>query len=400
MTTHFLLSCSISANVRQSVQIKFKDLNLPQSVIDTLEGSNAVSLRPNLSNALKEELDNLRLLQRELYDSYCIHFGDNHFLTATYFSEAKKQLAYIKQQAAEANRKLAGLWAAEFGRWKETAEGILRPLFQDEESYLLAVDAYMHIFPGRDSYQEAISVYILGPLPTSLKKVESPDDASNVSAVLEYENYINTAVVLEAAKANAADKALAIGAELIDDLDCRSSSKVGKQQTGSDKKRGSWEVTANKLKLIADSVSGFDKLAELAESLLATGKEMSADAAAIPSSATKRMRATEKFYSLQEEIRAELETICSTRDSTQGLEKLKHSLALSTEYAALCERIKNAENVGVLNFLAPKVALEIDIYEQRGKKLRKLLAQRKELISCASGDGIDNLLNEIQEADF
>ena len=84
----YLLSCSISANVRQSIQVKFNDLKLPASVVDTLEKNNTVSLRPNLSNALKAELDALRVMQRELYDSYCLHFGDNHFVTSNYFEEA------------------------------------------------------------------------------------------------------------------------------------------------------------------------------------------------------------------------------------------------------------------------------------------------------------------------
>ena len=75
MTSHYLLTCSISADVRQSVQIKFDDFKLPKSVIETLQKNNTVSLRPNLSNALKAELDSLRVMQRELYDSYCIHYG-------------------------------------------------------------------------------------------------------------------------------------------------------------------------------------------------------------------------------------------------------------------------------------------------------------------------------------
>ena len=59
MTSHYLIACSISADVRQSVQIKFDDLKLPPSVIETLQKINTVSLRPNLSNALKKELDGL-----------------------------------------------------------------------------------------------------------------------------------------------------------------------------------------------------------------------------------------------------------------------------------------------------------------------------------------------------
>ena len=61
---NYLLSCSISASVRQSIQIQFDDLKLPASVINTLEQNNTVSLRPTLSTALKTELDSLRVMQR------------------------------------------------------------------------------------------------------------------------------------------------------------------------------------------------------------------------------------------------------------------------------------------------------------------------------------------------
>ena len=99
MTNHYLLSCSISANIRQSVQIKFDDLKLPASVVDTLKKNNTVSIRPHLSNALKTELDSLRVLQRELYDCYCIHYGDCHFVTDNYFDSANQLIKEIKSAA-------------------------------------------------------------------------------------------------------------------------------------------------------------------------------------------------------------------------------------------------------------------------------------------------------------
>jgi hypothetical protein len=398
MTSHYLLSCAISADIRQSVQIKFDDLKLPKSVIDTLKQNNTVSIRPNLSNALKTKLDSLRVLQRELYDCYCIHYGDSHFVTSNYFHDANKLINEIKCEAKKANEELAGMWEEEFAKWEETTERILRPLFTDEEEYKLVFEAYMRIFPTKQEYRSPIRVSVLGPLPVSLQAVDKPDDETKVDEFIAYENSVNTQAILEAAKHQAADRALIIGAELIDDLDYRPAHKVGKQQTGSDKKRGSWEITANKLKLIADSVPGFDNLADLAEKLLEAGRDLQHE------NRTLREKATKDFYSVQETIKKELEEICNVRDSSKGLEKLKTSISLSTKFKQLCDRIKTAENVNALNLLLPDVNLELDIYEQRGKQLKKLLAQRKELIHAAGGSGLDELISEVanttEEPDF
>jgi len=390
MTIHYLLSCSISANIRQSVQIKYDDLKLPQSVISTLKKNNTVGIRPHLSNALKQELDALRVLQRELYDSYCIHYGDCHFVTSNYFNSANELIRNIRYAAKEANARLEKMWESENSKWRETTENILRPLFTDEEEYRIAYSAYMEIFPSKEEYRAPIRVSVLGPLPTTLEKVDKPIEG-DVLGTIAYENSINTEAILEAAKAQAADKALMIGAELIDDLDSRPCEKVGKQQVGSDKKRGSWEIIANKLRLISDSVPGFENLSSLSKELLEVGKDMSSNVPQL------RHKATEKFYTLQETIKQELESICNNRDSSKGLEKLKESLCLSTKYKQLCERIKSAENLNVLNFLTPEVTMELDIYEQRSKHLRKLLDQRKSLVRAASGEALDDLIAEIND---
>lgn len=389
MTSHYLLSCQISADVRQSVQLKFDDLKLPKSVIDTLEASNTVSIRPHLSSALKKELDGLRVLQRELYDRYCIHFGDNHFVTSNYFSNANALIKTIRSQAEEANARLNDLWEVEFSKWSVTTENILRPLFDDDQEYTIAFDAYMRIFPKKEEYKTPIRINVLGPLPVSLQQVDKPIEG-DIDAFIQFENAINTQQVLEAAKQGAADRALLIGAELLDDLDIRIATKVGRQQTGSEKKRGSWQITAEKLQLISDSVAGFDKLAELASQLLESGEELQSP---IPST---RQNATKKFYQVQTEIRQELEAICNSRDDSKGLEKLKKSLALSSTFNSLCSRIKAAENSNALNLLTKDVNLEVDIYEQRSKKLKKLMAQRKELIEAAGGK-LDDLIAEVAE---
>lgn len=391
MTTHYLLSCSISADVRQSVQIKFDDLKLPQSVIETLKKNNTVSIRPHLSNALKTELDALRIRQRELYDSYCIHYGDSHFVTSNYFYDARNLIKSIRLEAEEANERLKEIWQEEYERWQATTEGILRPLFVDDQEYKLAYDAYMKFFPPKGSYQKAIRVNVLGPLPISLERVDAPVE-DDIDSVIAYENTVNTQQVLEAAKQSAAERALSIGAQLIDDLDARPITKIGKQQTGSEKKRGSWEVTVTKLKLISDSVPGFEYLANLSQKMLDTGMAIQSD------DYNTRKTAKEQFRQIQEDIRKELENICQSRDETRGLEKLKQSLALSTSYKYLCDRIQATENAGALNLLMKDVNTELDIYEQRSKHLKKLLSQRKELIEAAN-QNIDELIEEVQSKD-
>jgi hypothetical protein len=392
MTSHYLLACSISADVRQSVQIKFDDLKLPQSVIETLEQNNTVSLRPNLSNSLKAELDALRVMQRELYDSYCIHYGDSHFVTSNYFQCANALIKDIRKAAEQANERLKDLWKEEFDAWHQTAYNILRPLFKEDDEFRLAHDAYLKLFPTQEEYKAPIRVSVLGPLPVSLEKVDKPIEG-DLSSLIAYENQINTQQVLEAARGNAADKALQIGAELLDDLDARSSHKIGRQQTGSNKKRGSWQLTAEKLQLISDSVPGFDKLATLAAELLDAGTRIQADDRAT------RQKATEDFVNVQQVIRDELEAICNERDESKGLEKLKQSLALSSQYKTLCERINNAENINALNLLVKDANLELDVYAQRSKQLKKLINQRKELIGEA-GENLDELICELTKREL
>lgn len=390
MTTHYLLACSISADVRQSVQIKFDDLKLPQSVIETLEKNNTVSLRPNLSNSLKGELDSLRVMQRELYDSYCIHYGDSHFVTSNYFQCANDLIKEIRKAADAANDRLKDLWKDEFDAWSETAHGILRPLFGDSDEFKLAHEAYLRLFPTCEEYKAPIRVSVLGPLPVSLVKVNKPIDG-DLESLMAYENQINTQQVLEAARNSAADRALQISAELLDDLDVRGVTKIGKQQTGGTRKRGSWQLTAEKLKLISDSVPGFDNLTKLADELLQAGHNLQAEDRAV------RQKGTEDFYRVQEEIRTELESICSTRDESKGLDKLKQSLALSSQYKTLCDRIQNAENINSLNLLVKDANVELDVYAQRSKQLKKLINQRKELIGAA-GEKLDELLAELSTA--
>lgn len=393
----YLLSCSISANVRQSIQVKFDDLKLPASVVDTLEKNNTVSLRPNLSNALKAELDSLRVLQRELYDSYCLHFGDNHFVTSNYFEEANNLIKYIRNEANEANGKLFGLWESEHSKWQATVEGFLHPLFTDETEYALAREAYLKVFPTRQEYKNPIRVHVVGPLPVSLEVVTELAEG-DIDSLIAHENSINTKEVIEAAHANAADRALHMSAELLDDLDVRTSTKIGRQQTGGDKKRGSWQITAQKLKLISDSVPGFDNLAALAESLLKAGESIQSPNRSVREDGCKL------FQQTQTDIRKELETIVSTRDSSKGLEILQKSLALSSSYKTLCEQIKTADSIDALESLVSDANVELDVYAQRSKHINKIIAQRRELFDALNGTGKEQVTEgeqtQPEEADF
>ena len=386
---HYFLACSISGTVRQSVQIAFDDLKLPDQTIKTLKEKNTVSIRPSLSNALKGKLDELRAMQRELYDNCTIHFGDAHFVTENYFYQAHEYIKDIKYATEVANNELRDLWEQEYSAWQSTAENILRPLFEDDEEYELAFQAYMKVFPTKASYHAPIRVSVVGPLPVVLEVADEPV-AGDIKSLLAYENNINTTKVLEAAKASAADRALTIGAELLDDLDARTINKIGKQQTGSDKKRGSWEITANKLKLISDSVPGFEQLAVLANRLLECGRLLTS-----PDKSTYR-QAQQEFQVIQSAVREELEAICNSRDESKGLEKLKQSLALSSKYKTLCERIKTAENLPHLNLLVSEANVEIDVYEQRAKNLRKLIERRKELVAAAA-ENLDTLISDVNE---
>jgi hypothetical protein len=224
-----------------------------------------------------------------------------------------------------------------------------------------------------------------------MERVEKPVEG-DIDSLIAYENQINTQQVLEAARNNAADKALMISAELLDDLDARSSTKVGRQQTGGDKKRGSWQITAQKLKLISDSVQGFDNLTSLADRLLQAGVDIQS------TERVTRNKGADDFHEVQDLIRSELETICDQRDSSKGLETLKQSLSLSNNYKTLCERIKTTENASALNLLIKNANLELDIYAQRSKQLNKLINQRKEFIGVA-GENLDDLISTIVESE-
>lgn len=385
----FLIHCSVSASVRQSTQIKMADLQLPGAVIDVLEKQQSVSVRPTLSGRLKEFLNLLRIEQRKLYDECTIHNGDVHFLHEDYFEEAMERIAKIRSDAAKYNEQLNELWLEEYTRWSNTVEGFLEPLFRDDpEGFKLAKEAYLTIFPTKQEFENPIRVFVVGPNPVSLVVSENKEEHS-ISTAIQEAALFNTNEVLEAAREGAADRALAKAAELLDDLDVRVSSKVGERQTGGARRRGSWQITAETLQLITRHCPGFENLFKLSEDLLDVGVRLQSDSAKVKNQAFK------EYADLKGKIRNELEAIVSSRNSSDGLESLKKSLALSNTYRDLLTKINTAETQEQLDELHQELQVEKDVYQQRAKHLQTLFDQRTELVKAQSAN-LDDLIDEVK----
>lgn len=388
----FLLHCSVSASVRQSTQIKMADLQLPNTVIDVLEKQQSVSVRPTLSGKLKEFLNLLRIEQRKLYDECTIHNGDVHFLHEDYFEDAMERINKIRADAKAYNEQLNELWLEEYTRWSNTVEGFLEPLFRDDpEGFQLAKDAYLTIFPTKQEFENPIRVFVVGPNPVSMDVSESKEEHSISSAIQEAAIF-NTTEVLEAAREGAADRALAKAAELLDDLDVRISSKVGERQTGGSKRRGSWQLTAETLQLITRHCPGFENLAKLSEDLLEVGVRLQSDVAKVKNQAFK------DYANLKTEIHNELQVIVDSRSSSDGLEALKRSLALSGTYRDLLDKIGMADSQEQLEQLSHELQIEKDVYHQRAKHLQTLFDQRLELVK-AQTTNLDDLIDEVKAID-
>lgn len=385
----FLLHCSVSASVRQSTQIKMADLQLPDTVIDVLEKQQSVSVRPTLSGKLKEFLNLLRIEQRKLYDECTIHNGDVHFLHEDYFEEAMERITKIRSDASNYNEQLNELWLQEYTRWSTTVEGFLEPLFRDDqEGFKLAKEAYLTIFPTKQEFENPIRVFVVGPNPVSLEVSENKEQHS-ISTAIQEAAVFNTNEVLEAAREGAADRALAKAAELLDDLDVRVSSKVGERQTGGSKRRGSWQITAETLQLITRHCPGFEDLSALSNDLLDVGLRLQSDSAKIKNQAFK------DYAELKTRIREELQSIVQSRNSSDGLESLKRSLALSGTYRDLMSKIGSAENQEQLDHLYHELQIEKDVYHQRAKHLQSLFDQRAELVKAQNAN-LDDLIDEVK----
>jgi len=387
----FILRVEISASVRQSTQIKFNDLRLPETVIDALQKQQSVSVRPTLSGKLKEFLNGLRIEQRKLYEECTINQGDTHFLHENYFQDAIDRIERIRSSAAKFNHELNELWSQEYERWANTVSDFLEPLFandDDPESLKMAKEAYLTLFPTKQEFENPIQVFVLGPNPVFLETAVDADDHPLAQAMREAA-IVNTTEVLEAARQGAADRACLKAAELLDDLDVRVASKVGERQTGGGKRRGSWQITCENLELIASHCPGFETLTQLAKELNEVGIQLQVDNAKTKNDAYK------KFAEIKSSIRKELESIVSTRDSSAGLETLKKSLSLSGTYRDLISKIQEASSEEQLDELHSQIQVEKDVYEQRARHLQNLFEQRAELIKSASVN-LDDVIAEVQ----
>lgn len=387
----FLLHCTVAASVRQTTKIEFNDLGLPEQVIEALANQQSIPVRSNLSGKLKEHLSRIRTEQRKLYDECTISNGDIHFLHESCFDRANDQIMKIRVMAEQSNAELADLWFEEYQSWMTMVRSFVEPIFvNDPEGKQIATDAYLSMFPTKDEFSNPIEVFVVGPNPIRMEVSSSKEEHGFLE--IDHVGIANTSEVLEAAQHSAADRALEKAAELLDDLDTRASNRVKERQTGTSKRRGSWELIAEKLELITKHCPGFDELSLLCRKLIEQGVELQI------TQGLAQVEAMKCFSTTKVEIREELKQIISRRDSTDGLEAVKKSLSLSGTYRDLVSRISVAESEEELFSIEEELRIETSVYHQRAKHLQKLFDQRTELISIQSGS-IAKALDEIKNID-
>ena len=372
MTSVYVLHCSVSAKVRQSVQIAFKDYKLPDDVIDTLKAANALSIRPNLSNALKKALDELRLKQRYLYDRCTIHHGDVHFLHEDHFEEAVERIKELREHAKLCNERIQALWADELNLWSRTVDNFFSPLFADQTKLALVREAYLKTFPTKEEFKAPIQVSVVGPYPALMETVTEPitlsDQINNAAA-------LNTGEVLKAAQQGARDNSYSKIAELLDDLDSRSATKVGDRVLSDNpRKRGAWQIAHSELSLAATHNPALKTIAKLVGDLVQCGRRMQN----APKGA-ERMKQYSLYSEIREDIRTEAAELAKAADSTKGFESLQMSLSLSNRYQDLINGIDTCDNLSDLAHLREEVTSQTEVFKHRARKLEQLfsLAQEK-----------------------
>ena len=384
----FILHCSVNASVRQSVQIAFEDYKLPPSVIDTLKRANALSIRPNLSNALKIYLDELRRLQKHLYLNCTIAHGDVHFLHPDNFEDAMHRIGEIRAKASDFNSSLKELWSEEFGKWQATIDDFFSPLFQDQQELAMVREAYMKIFPTAKEFSSPINVYVIGPYPASLERVDNPDD---LAGEIQQQAAINTAEVLKAAQDGALDSSLTKVAELVDDLDARPANKVGdKVLSNNQNRRGSWQYTYSHLKLASKHCPSLTGITALVKDLISIGETMR-DAP----KGKERLNAFQRYSEIRQDIRDEAVAIVKSQDSSKGFEALQMSLTLSNSYETLLQAIPNCKSLDDLQALETEIEAQTGVYKHRAKHLSQVFGKTKELLVGASF--IDSIAEELAE---
>ena len=385
----FILHCSVNASVRQSVQIAFEDYKLPPSVIDTLKRANALSIRPNLSSALKTYLDELRRLQKHLYQNCTICHGDVHFLHPDNFEDAMHRIEEIRAKASDFNSSLKELWSEEFAKWQATIDDFFSPLFQDQQELAMVREAYMKIFPTAKEFSSPINVYVIGPYPASLERVDNPVD---LSAQIQQQAAINTAEVLKAAQDGALDSSLTKVAELVDDLDARPANKVGDNVLSNhpNRRRGSWQYTYSHLKLASKHCPSLTGITALVKDLISIGETMR-DAP----KGKERLNAFRRYSEIRQDIRDEAAAIVKSQDSSKGFEALQMSLTLSNSYENLLQTIPNCKSLDDLQSLEEEIEAQTGVYKYRARHLLQVFSKTKELLVGASF--IDSIAQELAE---
>ena len=384
----FILHCSVNASVRQSVQIAFEDYKLPPSVIDTLKRANAMSIRPNLSGALKKHLDELRILQKYLYQYCTISHGDVHFLHPDHFEDAMHRIHEIRAKAADFNSSLKDLWSEELEKWRATIDDFFSPLFQDQQELAMVREAYMKIFPTAQEFSSPINVCVVGPYPASLERVDDPND---LASQIQEQAAINTSEVLKAAKDGALDTSLAKVAQLVDDLDVRPASKIDRKVVSDNpKRRGSWQTTHCHLALAAKHCPSLNGITSLLEDLIRVGETLRDAPKGI-----ERLNAFKRYSEIRQEIRDEATAIVKGKDSSKGFEALQMSLTLSNSYETLLQAIPNCKSLDDLQALETEIEAQTGVYNHRAKHLSRVFGKTKELLVGASF--MDSIAEELKE---
>ena len=399
--SHYLFHIAVEAPARQTVTVKLEDLALPASVIESLAQVNSTPVRAPLSTGLVTELNALRVKQRLIYDECCIYAAGQHFLVSDYFTQAQQMLSDLRKDIDEANVRLAAAWNDEYDRWCVFINELLRPVIGNSHLFDMACQAYRGMFPTKKTFDNLIRINVLGPLLVDLTPVAKPVDG-DLSSTMAYENSQNTASLLAMAKGVAEDKAASVCAALLDELDVRDENPrvtIGRIQTGTQAKRGSWQVAAEQLKLVAANVPGYEKAADLAERLLKAGLGLQS------SDKAEAQRSFTEFNEVNMLIRAEFEEIHHrlTKGGKAGADVLAQSLSMTSEYKRIALAIQNAPDTDSLAEARAEFQSEKAVMTQRIKKLETLMKRREEYIHAAA-QGIDEIKKEVQNlpvvADF
>jgi hypothetical protein len=380
----YILHCSVSSSVRQSVQIAFEDYKLPDGVIDTLKQASALSIRPKLSNALKDHLRDVRMLQVQLYDRCTINHGDIHFLHPDYFEEAMERIKEIRDKVKECNLLLKDSWPEEYSNWKRTVDNFFSPLFVDKHELDLVREAYLKMFPTEAEFSAPINVSVVGPYPATMQKI---DDPQTLASQIQNEATVNTSQVLKAACDGALDRSLGTIAELLDDLDSRAANKVGDIVLKRDTKRGSWQRIKDEIELAAKHLPQLKGIHGLITSLIKIGQTMR-DAP----KGVERVNAFEQYTQIREEIREESQFLVQEATSSKGLESLQMSLTLTNKYKDLLTNLSQCDSTHDLQTIEQEIEVQTSVYKYRARHLQQVLGKARERVAVSSD--IETIMEE------